>query len=352
MDNRLREGIAGSEAEGRAERADQQPFAEQRRDQRPPRHAERAQERQLGAAPDDRERLGGEHEQPAREQRHQCEHVQVHPIGPRNAGAAFDTCLGPLDPNAGGHLGGEARAQRADVDPRSHAQIDAVQPAEAFEGRLHPGDVGERHAPLAAAHDAGDAERRLAERDLEPQAIAGRHPQPFGGRRAKEDRVGPQRIEGVGGVGRDQLGLHQRGAENVEPEHPEAFAPADHARVDLDHRARDRDLGRTGDARVFALVEARARADDLEVGGAGERLHRLRELVDRRLVDELHREAERDAERDRREREDEAPLALPERAGEERQGERGARHGFTPAAGPRRSGRARGPRSARRRASA
>ena len=191
MDDRLREGVPGGEAERRADRADEQPLAEQRRHQRPPRHPERAQQRELGAPPHDRERLRRKHEQPAGEERHQREHVQVHAIRARDARAALDVRLRALDLHAGGQLRREARAQRADVDARAHAQVDAVQPAEAVESRLHAGDVGKRDPALTAARDSGDAERRLAERDLEPQAVAGRDPKPFGRRGAEEDRVRP-----------------------------------------------------------------------------------------------------------------------------------------------------------------
>ncbi len=94
-------------------------------------------------------------------------------------------------------------------------------------------------------------------------------------------------------------------------------APRDF-RVDLDDGTRDRDSRRTRDFGVERLVEARARPAHFEIGIAGEHPHALPELVDRRLVDELDGEAQRDTERDRQDRERRSHAVLCERSPKDR----------------------------------
>ena len=230
-----------------------------------------------------------------------------------------------------GQLGGEPRAERLDVDPGPQPQIEAVDAAGAVERRRHAGDVGDPEARAVGAGEAGHPEAHLAERDLQRHGIARLDAQPLGRGRAAQDRVRPQRVERVGDLGRNEVGLHESRPEDVEAEEAKRLLAPRRPDVRLDHRARYGDLGQAGEARVERLVEACARAAQLEVGGAGERLHGVRELADRRLVDELHRVAERDAERDRGERERKAAPALPERAEEERAAQRLRVHCRNPA---------------------
>ena len=354
MDDRLREGIPGSEAERRADRADEQPLAEQRRDQRPPRHAERAQQRELGAPPHDRERLRREHEQPAGEERHQREHVQVHAIGARDAGAALDVGLRPLDLHAGGQLarrGARAARRRRRRGARagrcgSAGRGDRRPPGRRRCRRTPRGRWPPRTMPATrnvVSPSATCSRRRSPAATPSHSAAAG----------LRKIASGPQRVEGVGGVGRDELRLHEPRAEDVEPEHPEALAPPDDARVDLDHRARDGDLGQARDAR-----RTRARRSPRAGRRSGDR--HSPESVCTACVNSLIADwltsctakpsatpsAIAASERTKR------PLLCQSGPAKSGQRERGARHGLTPPAGPTRSERARGRRSAPPRASA
>ena len=74
-----------------------------------------------------------------------------------------------------------------------------------------------------------------------------------------------------------------------------------------------------------ASVEAGARPADGQVGIAGERLQRLRELVEGRLIDELHRIAQRDAQSNCKDRNEHASLVTPEGGEEETGGVHGVK---------------------------
>ena len=81
-------------------------------------------------------------------------------------------------------------------------------------------------------------------------------------------------------------------------------------RVDLDHGTRDRNLGHPRELRKSASSKPLRGPRTSEVGGAGQKLHALSELVDRCRADELHRVAERDAQRDRENRQKAACFVL------------------------------------------
>ena len=89
------------------------------------------------------------------------------------------------------------------------------------------------------------------------------------------------------------------------------------ADVELERRARQRDAGKPRDARVERFGKAGAAAAHLEVGLAGERAHRRRDVAHRGAVDQVHAVAERDAERDAGDRERHAPAAAARREEEE-----------------------------------
>ena len=213
------------EPEGRADRAEKQRFAEQRPDELTALHPEHAEQRELRAPAHHRERLGREHEQPAGEERDEREHVQVHAIGARDVRRALEPGRRTLDEDAGGQLGREPRAERLDVDAGPQPQVEAVDAAGAVERGLHAGDVGDPEARAVGPGEAGDPEARLAEPDLQRDRIALLHAQPLRRGRAEEDRVGTQRVEGVGDRGREEVGLHEPRPEDVEPDERGASPP-------------------------------------------------------------------------------------------------------------------------------
>ena len=86
--------------------------------------------------------------------------------------------------------------------------------------------------------------------------------------------------------------------QGVDAQHAHRHAPAaggGGVGVDLEHGAGDGDAGVGGHALEHGIVETGARAAQREVGFAVGRAHRGRELAQRRVVDQVHRERQRDA---------------------------------------------------------
>ena len=169
--------------------------------------------------------------------------------------------------------------------------------------------MSEAEARLAAAGQpllVGEQDRRRDEQDRHPdRALADQAPRQPG----------------------EELGMHARRAQHVDPEHAQAAFGAGNARVQVDDGARERDPGQARDLRVERLRKAGPPATHLEVGLARHGAHRGRELVDRGAVDQLHAESERDAERDPDHRQGRAPTLVRE-AGI--QNEEQAQHGGAP----------------------
>src|SRR6185369_13593882 len=131
----------------------------------------------------------------------------------------------------------------------------------------------------------------------------------------EEDHAGIDRGEAVaaGARPRQHRRRETRDDERVDADDADRDAAAggiERERLGLDDRARDRDAGRLRDAAVERFVEAAARPDELEVGVAVDRAHRGAELGERRRVDEVHRERERDTERHCEQRGDVAPRVV------------------------------------------
>jgi hypothetical protein len=78
---------AEDDPQNAAHSAQERAFDNDQRDEPPARHSQHAEERKLRAAAHDRKRLGREHEQAAREQRDQGQHLQVDAVGTGQAGA-------------------------------------------------------------------------------------------------------------------------------------------------------------------------------------------------------------------------------------------------------------------------
>ncbi len=212
-----------------------------------------------------------------------------------------------------------------DIDARSKPKVDAADPADAVERLLRAGDVHHREALRTAGGKlAGNAQRHVGEPDLHANFVADPHRERAhrGGR--DEQRVRTQRVEPLRRRG-DEPGLDESGTEDIDADDPERVVAARELRVDLDHGTRHGHARQPREHRIDALVEPGTRPAHLEIGLAGKRLHALRELVHRRLVDELHRVAERDAERDREHGERGTHPVLRERAPQHRTGGREAR---------------------------
>ncbi len=184
--------------------------------------------------------------------------------------------------------------------PGRSAQVDATQRADALERRLRAGDVHDRDALIDARPEhARDPQRDTVDASLHVDRVAGADTQPLRRGHAEEDHIGLERIERARDRGHEGR-LDRERTEDIDPQHAQAFVATGEACIDLDDGARRGDFRPPRELRIEELVEARARAAHLQVGVSCERLHAQRELVHRRAVDELHREAERNAECDRK----------------------------------------------------
>ena len=134
---------------------------------------------------------------------------------------------------------------------------------------------------------------------------------------------GPQHVLAIARL-RQERRLDQSGAKNVDADDPQRLLPAVHAGFDLDHGARHRHLGQPRDLRIERFVEAGARAADGQVGVTGQGLQGLGELAERRMIDQLHRVAERHTERNREHRHGKTAFALPQGSDQEESREHGS----------------------------
>ncbi len=294
-----REHVAGNETEHAAQHAQDHALADEQRHELAPGDAEHAQQRELCTPAHHRQRLRREYEQATREQRHQCEHVEVHAVSAGQARSCGDRGGRARNRDTGGQGAGNRLRGRGHVGPGPQAQIDAAQGAELIEGHLGAGDVHDGDALRdATAENPGHAQRDRLDAGLHRDLLAHTHCQPLRRRGAQEDRIGLQRIEPAGrGRHEGRLDLHR--AEDVDSQHVQAFVAIGEARVDLDHGAGGGDLGPARKLWIHGLVEARTRAADLQIRITGERLHAQRKLVHGGAVDELHGEPQRDPEGDR-----------------------------------------------------
>jgi len=295
-----------------AEAADRRALDDDLAQQMARRPAECAQQGEFATPAHDGQHLCREHQESAREQRNEREHVEIDAVGTREVAGTHVGILGDGHEHAIGQHCGEARPHRLDIAAGLQADGDARQLAEPRETPLRRAEVQRREA-LARPRTrqaAGDAEHDRSQPGLQLERLPWLDTEPGLSSRRKEQRI-------VGEQGQtllvlrhaQQLRRHAAGAEQVDADQLEdaRLVGGNHQRVDLDQRARHRDGGIGGDALEHRIVEAAARTAHFEVGLAGRRAHRLRELARRRRVDELHGESERDTDGDRRQRGNHAP---------------------------------------------
>ena len=321
--------------------ADDGGFGEEHRNQLPPRHAQDAKQRELRAPAHHGESLRRKNEQPAGEERHQRQHVEVDAVGARQRAASLDVGVRPLDESARRHLGAQALGQALRVGPRAQPQVDAVQKARALEDHLCRTDVDDRKSLTAGlAQHSGDLQRAHAQAHLDGKRVAFLKPERLGGGCGKKNPVRAQKIQPLAPIPGRQKRLDAGRAKEIEPQDPERLAAPGEPRLHLEHRTRHRHFGQPCDARVQRLVETRPGAANSQIGLSGERLHGGGEFVDGRLVDELDGVAESDAERDGENRESEPALVLRERREQEAAADRVPAHCAMLARGPRAAGSA------------
>ena len=95
---------------------------------------------------------------------------------------------------------------------------------------------------VAVATSPDDAQRHVGEPDLDLHRVAGATPSQRIAAGLRKERVGPQHVEPIGGR-RDEPGLDQAGAEDVDADDAQRLGAPRDLRVDLDDRARDGDPG-------------------------------------------------------------------------------------------------------------
>ncbi len=325
---------AEGQAEHAAGEAEQRRLAEHQREPAACRQAEHAEQGELLLPLGDREREDGEHQEGAGEHRHQRQHGEVDAIGAGDVGEP----LLRLARRGGAHARGqdEIADHPLALGAGRQAQVDARQPADHAERDLGAGDVHHRQRRPGGGDAAGDAQAAPPSRRLQRDpTLALRALEPARAFGVEEQRLRLEHGEAIGGVGRPrqerrrERGDHQR----IDADDPDRHALAggvEGVGLGLDHRAGERHLRMGGDSRVQRLVEARRRADDLEVGLAVDRAHRGAEFGQRRGVDQVHRERQRHAEHHGQERGAVAPgmvakLRPGELAQQRRERGRGAR---------------------------
>ena len=295
-------------------------LCDDRRGQPAPRHAQHAQQRELRAPPHDRERLRREHEQAAGEQRNQRQHVEIDPVGPRQAGTRVRSSRrGPFRSDPRRQDRAQPLAQRADVDAGPHPQVDPRDPRPA--GRTRPArprcpspQSAARLPPRACpATRSGTSDKR----DFESHDVSRATPSnraAAGLRNSASERSVSRRSAGVA----IKPGWIQPARNTSMPMiRSDSLRPASFASTST-----------TGLATATSAMRARSgyNASSNPARGPrtsrsaspGEHVHALRELVDRRRVDELHRVPERHAERDREHGERDAHPVLRQRAAKHR----------------------------------
>jgi hypothetical protein len=299
-------------AERRAHRADEGALERQQGSQPAPRDTERAQQREFLRSPRRLQRQRREDEEGAGAERDQGERVEVHAIGPCDLGRASGDrgCRRDHDPRREQRRDLRAPARR--VGPGLQAHLDARQHSRPAEMRLRRGDVDHHgiDARLETAEHAGHLELACAASCHQPQAIALAEPEPRGrpGREPRNRRIEQaRRVSGTGRRGaRNERRLHRQRAQGIEAENAHAAGTRSERGIQLEDGTCGGDVRACGDAREKSVVEAAARAADLELGLAREGARGTVDLGERRGMDGVHGTCERNAERDAGEGEREA----------------------------------------------
>ena len=148
-----RKRIPERDTERRAERAERRGFHEHETGDATPFEAQHTQERMLAAPARGLERLGGEHEKTAGEERHHRQHVQIHAVGTRWIPARLLQRFhrGREHPRRQQRL--DAAHDRGALGALRQAHVEPIELAQPLEAPLCAGDVDQRC--LAAQRHAG-----------------------------------------------------------------------------------------------------------------------------------------------------------------------------------------------------
>ena len=289
------------DARGRAGESEQGAFAEEGELELAPRDAERAQQAEGSAPPQGRQRLRREHEERARPQRDQRQHVQIDAVRARDRRGAVALGLRRDGERPRRQMAIERAAEDSASTPGLQREVDAIQAPELAEQPLRRGDVhdAERLGVSALGQNVDDAQISRAIAHDHAQSIAGVQVELGGRAIAQHDRVRREQIERASFDVADEGRLQSRGGEGIETQDLERVAARRQGHFELEHGARDAHGRILRELLVQALRESVARTPYHDVRIAHQALRRQPELVERGGVDEIHRGAERDPESDR-----------------------------------------------------
>ena len=276
----------------------------------------------LRPSANDGERLRREHQQSTGKQGNQCEDIEVHAIGTRQPCGRSNRSDRTFGVHARGQQVFEHALDLHEARPGSQLQIDASETTLPTHSLLNARDVHHSHAlaRTVRAQESSHSQAHIVQPDLQRDGVTLLHPEPLPSGRTQKNRIRSQGINEIAGL-RQECGLDLGGPKNVQPHDPQWIILTRDACIDLDQRTRHRHLRKPGKLWIERLVEAHSRTAHRQVGISRKRLQRAAEFVDRSLVDELDGVPERHPERDREDRDQHAPLVLPERG--EKEGDEG-----------------------------
>jgi hypothetical protein len=161
-------GIAQDQPGSRPDGAGDSALGEQPRGQLAARHPKRAQQRELRTPAQQRQHLRGKDEKGAREQRNECQHVEIEAVSARDAGAAAGFGSGRRRVRAGGQALLQLAAKRRNIGSGLRAQVQAVELPDALETPLCRCDVhnADALAVRARRQQPGDPQGDDAGADL------------------------------------------------------------------------------------------------------------------------------------------------------------------------------------------
>ena len=237
----------------------------------------------------------------------------------------------------GAHAGRQVQRgdRRGAIGAGREAHVDPAQPADEAERDLRAGDVDHRERRAAGGDAAGDAQARAGRSASAAASVVA----PPAARRCSAAAL-RKTASGSSAAKRPAPARGRGSSAGASRATTSASMPTTRSGTRLPSRSKAKVSASTtglatatpgvrGDAAVERFVEAGARADEREVGLAVDRAHRGAELGERRGVDEMDREGERDAEHHRDQRGGVAPRMVaqlgPRQLAQQRAGAASAR---------------------------
>ena len=270
----------------------------------------------MGAPAQDRQHLGGEHQERAGKQRNQRQHVKIEPVGTRYIRAAFQVRIGRHRLRAGGKQGREFTPEAFDIRSGAQAQVNAVDASQPLQAPLRRRDVhdGDPLPVCARRQQSRNLQFDAGSADVDAQRIAGFEAEPVGGGVTQKQCFRIEKIDNRGFHCREQFGLNLRSAKGIESDDPERIVPTGNLRLAFNGRTRVLNLRQPGDTRINGLVETGARPADHQVSFSRQAMDCHLEFVERARVDEMNRDRERDAQCHTEHGQREAPGVFAQRA--------------------------------------